>query len=203
MLGAVIAVAASVLLPSVALSAVGKCQRTLVAELGKLVDVRATTLRKCHEAVVKGKSAGPCPDQKATAKIGAAEAKLRSKVNKACGGADRNCGIGTDDESLAAMGWDIGACPGFAGGGCDAPIENCNDVVDCVQCVGGTAVDQALALAYDASGRQRAARFRNARSPSENSSCASSACARRPSSSASRRCSRGRRWARVPTPRRR
>lgn len=148
-LAAAMAVAAAVLAPEAALATVAKCQRTLVVELGKLVNARATILRKCHEAVVNGKSAGPCPDQAAIARIAAAEVKLRSKVNKACGGADQNCGIGTDDESLAAMGWDVGACPGFAGGVCTSPIENCNDVVDCVQCVGGAAVDQAIALAYD------------------------------------------------------
>ena len=136
--------------PPAAVASVAKCEKTLVGEIGKLVAVRTNVLRKCHEAVVKGKHAGPCPDQAATAKIVGAEAKLRAKVNKACGGADQNCGIGSDDEHLAAIGWDVGACPGFAGGGCVAPITDCNDVVDCLQCVGGAAVDQAIGLAYGA-----------------------------------------------------
>ena len=42
--------------------------------------------------------------------FGKAESKLRAAMDKKCGGGDRSCGTGGDDDSLASIGW-----PGAAG----------------------------------------------------------------------------------------
>ena len=129
---------------------VAKCRRTIVGEFGKLAAARTILLRKCHDQVVKGKRPGPCPDAATALKLDAITGKLRAKINKVCGGLDRNCGIGGDDESLVALGWDIGVCPDFVTGGCAGAIADCNDVTACLACVGGAAVDQAMTLTYGA-----------------------------------------------------
>jgi hypothetical protein len=49
-----------------------------------------------------------------------------------------------------SIGWNIGTCPNLETGSCTNMITDCNDVVDCVQCVGDAAVDQAVSLSYDA-----------------------------------------------------
>ena len=124
-----------------------KCERTIVAKLAKLVQGRAKLLAKCREQVLIGKRPGPCPDAAFTAKLGKLDAMLTGAIQKACGGDDHACGT-PDDDGLAAIGWDLGSCPGFEGG-CTAPIVDCGDVAACIGCVGRAAVDQAVALAYD------------------------------------------------------
>lgn len=124
------------------------CRRSINANLGKFVQAKLKLLQKCEDAVVRGKIAGPCPDVGTAAKITRAAGKLRRAVSQRCGGVDRNCGIGGDDETLASIGWNVGSCPGLETAVCSNSIDDCNGVVDCVDCVGQAAVDQAVVLSY-------------------------------------------------------
>ncbi len=124
------------------------CKRAISSSLAKFVQGKTKILRKCNEAVLSGKKPGPCPDAIAAEKIDRLAGKLRRTVSQRCGGQDRNCGLGGDDDSLASIGWDVGTCPNLETGSCNNAISDCNDVVDCITCVGDAAVDQAMGLAY-------------------------------------------------------
>ena len=127
-----------------------KCQREIAKRSAKYVQLLAKQLQKCEERVLKGQSAGPCPDGAIAVKLAKAESKLRASVAKRCGGDDRTCGT-VDDPALGTIGWDIGACPDFEGqGGCTASLAHCGHVADCVACVDGDAVDQLIGLYFDA-----------------------------------------------------
>lgn len=123
------------------------CQREIAKASAKYVQAKLKALQKCNDAVVTDASPGPCPDAKAAGKITKAESKLRSSIDKKCGGADKSCGTGADDDSLAAIGW-TGDCPNFENGGCTNAIADCDDVSDCLVCVDEAAVDQAIDLYY-------------------------------------------------------
>lgn len=125
------------------------CKRAVNSGLAKFVQAKLKYLRKCNEGVVLGKHPGPCPDAATATKITRFAGKLRRSISQRCGGLDRNCGLGGDDDSLSSIGWNVGNCPNFEMGGCSNAIADCNDVVDCVSCVGEAAVDQAVALSYD------------------------------------------------------
>lgn len=123
------------------------CKRGLAASLAKFVQGKTKLLQKCDAAVVAGKRPGPCPDVATSAKIVRLTGKLRRVVSQRCG-LDGNCGIG-DDDDLTAIGWNAGSCPNLENGACTGAIASCNDVVDCLACVGEAAVDRAVDLAYD------------------------------------------------------
>lgn len=143
-----IAVAACLLASATAASADAVlCQRAITGGTARFAQAKMKAMQKCEDAIVNDRG-GACPDGKTTSKIVKASFKLRRAIVKACGGGDANCGTGSDDVSLASIGWDLGACPSFAGGTCTNPIVDCGDVVDCVQCGGDAAVDQTLALTY-------------------------------------------------------
>jgi hypothetical protein len=125
------------------------CQREISKGFAKFTQARLKALGRCEDAVVAGKLAGPCPDGKTAAVLAKAEAKLRSSIANKCGGADHVCGSGSD-ESLASIGWGSGACRNFESGGCTNPIADCDDVAQCLVCVGTAAIDQAIGLYYGA-----------------------------------------------------
>jgi len=125
------------------------CQRAISGGTARFAQAKMQAMQKCEDAIVNGRG-GTCPDGKTAAKISKAAFKLRRAIVKACGGGDANCGTGGDDVALAAIGWDLGACPSFAGGACTNPIVDCGDVVDCVQCGADAAVDQTTELTYGA-----------------------------------------------------
>jgi hypothetical protein len=127
-----------------------KCRTTILEASSAFVQAEARVLRKCREQIVRGKlpAATNClahlPTAKALARAGE---KLRTRITKACGGKDHACGTG-DDDPLASIGWDIGTCSALTGGSCAAPVSSCADIATCVECIGDTAVEQALELAY-------------------------------------------------------
>jgi hypothetical protein len=125
------------------------CQREISKGFTKFTQAKMKALGRCHDAVVTGKFVGACPDQKTAAAITKAQAKLTSGINNKCGGADHVCGQGTD-ETLASIGWDMGACRNFESGGCTNAINDCGGIATCLACVGNAAVDQAMGLYYDA-----------------------------------------------------
>lgn len=125
-----------------------KCQQEIVKDLSKYVQAKNKALQKCNEAVVKGKILGPCPDATAAGKITKADSKLRSGVSKKCGGSTKSCTDG-DAISPASISWPA-TCPNFESGSCNNLIGNCNDISDCLICIGEAAVDQSISLSYDA-----------------------------------------------------
>src|SRR5689334_24247264 len=85
-----------------------KCRRTISKASAVFVQNELKASQRCEDAILRGKFAGPCPDQKATAKIVKLRAKLASVVASACGGRDKACGVGSDDELLPSIGWTMG-----------------------------------------------------------------------------------------------
>ena len=111
---------------------------------------QAERAAKCEDAVVTGKSPGPCPDAKATTAIGKAGTQLQSRDREALRRPDENCATTGDNDSLASIGWNLGTCPGIEGGSCTNTLTHCGDVATCVQCINGSAADQASDLYYEA-----------------------------------------------------
>ena len=142
---------AMVFVPARAGAEPGAC-RAAITKLAAAYDVaRLAALARCEESVVRGKlPAGTtcATEAKAVASLAKAASKLSAGIGKACGGADGVCG-GGDDESLAAIGWNVGACPDFAGAGCTNAIGDCAGIVGCLTCVDTAAVATSLALSYD------------------------------------------------------
>jgi cysteine-rich repeat protein len=127
-----------------------KCQQGIDKASATFVATRLKVLAKCEEAKLKGMlPAGTVceADPSVEARLSTALGKLRSSLDKACGGADGICGTGGDDEAPPSISWP-NACPDFEGLGCDNPIADCRDIGDCLQCVDERAVDQAIALYY-------------------------------------------------------
>ncbi|MEO6029680.1 MAG: hypothetical protein ABIR79_22665 [Candidatus Binatia bacterium] len=135
-------------LPATAQAQAARCQREIVRQAAKFTQAKADALRACEDVRLKTGSADPCPETKASAKIQKAELRMRAKIAQRCGGGDGICGTG-DDPALAAIGWNIGTCPGLDGATCTQPIGNCRDIGDCLACVGHAAVDRAIDLYYD------------------------------------------------------
>lgn len=126
-----------------------KCQRTIARSVAKLVQAKATALRKCEDAVLRGRSGGPCPDAAAAARIAKAATALAKAIDKACGGDDRRCGSShVGEDTPASLGWPT-ACPGFETSACTSAMDDCTGIIQCALCVAEAAVDREIALLYD------------------------------------------------------
>lgn len=141
-----------VAVPGLAGAEPGRC-RSAVAKLGALhARVALAALARCETHVVAGKLPGStdcATDPKAAAARAKAALKVERGIAKHCGGADGACGSGGDDDALAAIGWDLGACPGLAGS-CTGALADCGDVATCLRCVNEAAAEQVRTLAWDA-----------------------------------------------------
>jgi cysteine-rich repeat protein len=126
------------------------CKREISRAGTKFVRAKMKALQKCEDAIVTGKSTGPCPDAKASTAIAKATTKLQVAIGKRCGGPDASCATTGDNDSLASIGWNLGSCPNFENGGCNGTLTHCGDVATCVACINEAAVDQAIDLYYDA-----------------------------------------------------
>jgi hypothetical protein len=137
-----------------------RCSRTINKEYNTFLKNVSKALDKCKISVVtKGVPAtlGDCPDAGASAKIARATSKLKSKIERTCGGRNRTCSAfdtGTAvDVPLADINWNIGECMNFEAGSfadCSMPINDCSDIGECLTCIGSAAVDQGVArLIYD------------------------------------------------------
>ena len=146
MLPLVAVVASALAVARVADAAPTVCQRTIAAKLAKYVNARMRVLEECHEQVITGRRAGPCPDQRTSQHIAKLESQLAKGIALGCGGEDKRCGT-SDDEGLGDIGWGGGECPGFLGA-CAESVESCGDVASCLACVGGAAVEHAMALTF-------------------------------------------------------
>ncbi len=128
-----------------------QCRGTIVLGAVKLAVAQTKALARCRNAELLGKlPPGACPNDRALITIEKTRAKLRSVVVKACGGKDGVCAAGgADDVPLADIGWDVGTCGAVGSTLCLDPIDDCDDVASCVDCVVTQTIDQAFALFYD------------------------------------------------------
>lgn len=141
--------------PCVGDKACKKCERTILKESAKLAQGRAKILAKCELAKVKGKHSDPCPDAKAAEKLAKASTKFAAQLGKQCGGGDKVCnGVGSGgvaEIAPDALLWP-GTCPNFEGSldpACSATVTDCSGILDCLECINDTAVDQAVGLYFD------------------------------------------------------
>jgi cysteine-rich repeat protein len=133
-----------------------KCQRAIAKASSQLAQAEMALVTKCEQSKLHGALPGTTDcstEPKTAAAVDKARGKLQSVIARACGGANKSCAAddgGADaDDSLAAIGWDLGTCPGFEGLPCANPIADCDDIATCIACVTDGAVDQATALYYD------------------------------------------------------
>jgi hypothetical protein len=130
-----------------------RCKAAIVRNSTKFLQSKATALANCERNIVAGKlpPATDCSSEpKAAAAIAKAATRLRATIAASCGGDDRVCGTPDGDDAPATIGWTSGVCPNFENGSCTNAIGNCNDIADCLLCIGEAAVDQAISLYYDA-----------------------------------------------------
>ncbi len=117
--------------------AVRKCQRAIGKESSAFVANQVRALQSCEDRVLRGKSAGPCPDFTAAAKLGKIQTKLQQKLCKVCGGPSRACG-GNDDLTPTQIGF-AATCPSVTipgGASCGGAVGTLGRLVTCLDCVG-------------------------------------------------------------------
>lgn len=128
-----------------------KCKATITKSASQYVQARTKALVKCEGAVVAGKlpQATVCSgEDKTSAAIDKAKTKMEAAIEKACGGADQDCGSTGDNDPLTSIGWNLGTCPDLESSGCSMAINDCDDVSACLECIENKAVDQAVGLYY-------------------------------------------------------
>ncbi len=136
------------MMPALANATALKCRRT-VSKAGAVFAQNALKAsQRCEDAVLRGKLAGPCPDQRATAALTKLRARLGGAIAVACGGGDKHCGDG-DDEILSTIGWTVGICPDIAASGCTNTIVDCAGADECLRCVDEAASNATIDLAFD------------------------------------------------------
>ncbi len=127
-----------------------KCRKAILAEGTTYLQGRLAAVRKCEDAVLKGKFPADtnCTlEAKAAAGISKARARLQGKIAKACGGDDGDCTTVADNEALADLGWS-GGCPNIEGGACAGAVGHCGDVGSCLACLGDAAEASSSRLLY-------------------------------------------------------
>jgi hypothetical protein len=122
-----------------------KCQQAIGKATAAFFASKTKALDKCWDARYNQKHGNACPapgDGKAVAAIQKAEDKKVASICKACGGDDKICG-GLADATRAQIGF-VAHCPAVTipgGSACGGPINNMQDIVDCVDCVTEFKVD--------------------------------------------------------------
>lgn len=143
-----VAVASLLAMPRDAAADPVKCRSAIAKASAQHAQTRSKLLSRCQDRVLRGllPPATDCATEARTAPgLARAEAKLRRTIAAACGGADRACGTGGDDEPLAGVGWDAASCPDVESAGCTQTIRDCGDVADCTLCLNAHASDAVLA----------------------------------------------------------
>lgn len=126
-----------------------KCRRAVAKAAAVFAQGKLKTTQKCEDSILRGTFAGPCPDQKSSTKLAKLRAKLAAVIAAACGGRDKTCGAGSDDEVLSAIGWTMGTCPDIAESGCSNTITSCAGAGECLRCIDEQATDATIDLAFD------------------------------------------------------
>jgi len=137
-------------IPYVAPADVTRCRRSIVKEAARLVQLRSRALALCERKRLKGDPATDCATDTTTAtRIAKAEAKLRERIDRTCGGDDRLCGnVRTGEVERLTTRWPM-RCPSFGGSTspfCTGRLNDCADIATCIACIEGEAVDTALGL---------------------------------------------------------
>ncbi|MCC6763030.1 MAG: hypothetical protein IT293_00060, partial [Deltaproteobacteria bacterium] len=128
-----------------------RCKATVVRNAAKFLQSKATAVANCERDIVLGRLPGSTDchtETRAAAAIAKAADRMRAKIAGACGGADQVCGTPDGDDAPGAIGWGA-VCPNFENGACGMAVAHCGDVVECLQCISGAAIDQAASLFYD------------------------------------------------------
>jgi len=122
-----------------------RCQATIGHAATTFLTAKSKALTKCWLAVSSGNATGSCPeaDGAVAGAIAKAVSKEISAICKVCGGADRACG-GGDDLTPAELGF-VSPCPSVQPPGgarsCAHAVASLQDIVDCIDCVTGFAVE--------------------------------------------------------------
>jgi len=137
-----------------------KCQRAVSRGAARYAATHAALLAKCEVARVKGVHGDPCPDpagpagsfgRRTAEKIARAQSKLRAAIARRCGGDDRACGGDLTGEVTPALLDFPAPCPSFAQNPaleCTQPLNDCDDLADCLICIGETAVAQGITRTF-------------------------------------------------------
>jgi hypothetical protein len=144
-LGAVFAVAVLGAAPAGA-DPVG-CGAAIARAGARYAQVASKAVARCRDRVLRGRLP-PSTACRNDAHLPAAAARLAAAVAAACCGADGVCGTG-DDETLAAVGWDVGQCPDLEHVGCTGALAGMADVAPCVACVATAAADRLFGFEFD------------------------------------------------------
>ncbi len=126
-----------------------RCKREIAKASAKFAQAKMRVLQKCEDGRLLGKVTGSCPDVKSSTAITKASAKLRTAIDKKCGGKDQDCTNAADNDPLASIGWGS-SCPNFEDGSCNNAITDCDGISNCLLCVGEAAIDQGIDLYYGA-----------------------------------------------------
>ena len=122
-------------------SATNLCQRSLGQASTKFFLDRLKALQKCWDGRLRGKHANACPDPgdgKAVTRIAHAEESKQTRICRACGGADHQCG-GGDDLTTGQVGFAAMCSDETAPSdnqSCGAAVADMSGVVTCVDCAG-------------------------------------------------------------------
>jgi len=147
------AVTCTLVAPTRARADGASCQRAITRVSAAYVEGRANALARCQDGKTRGRlrPGDTCAaDPKTLRALETLRVDLFAGINRACGGANRDCGD-PDDLPLVETGWgDVPACPDVAASGCTNPITNCTGIATCLQCLGTRAVDRALETATGA-----------------------------------------------------
>lgn len=140
-----------ILTPPLAHATPVRCSRAIANAGAVFVQTTLNASQRCEDNIIRGRFAGPCPDGQMAVKLARINTKLDDSIRRRCGGGDRVCGSGGDDDAMATIGWNIGQCPTIVGGGqCANAIADCGDVADCLDCIEGAVTGDAITLAFGA-----------------------------------------------------
>jgi hypothetical protein len=120
-----------------------RCRQTIAKEFAKFVKTTTGVVRKCNDTAVRSGAAASAPggDINAcdtAAKVSAGLPRMAGKIDAKCDGE----GISPSDIQWPAT------CPDIEGGSCGAAIGDGNDIADCLDCAGRSAVAQSMDLSY-------------------------------------------------------
>ncbi len=128
-----------------------KCARKVADSSADYVKARAKALEKCYLGNFRrDQPISSCLAEPDTGKtIEKAKAKLRTAIETACGGKNKDCNTADDDDvDPEAIGFPF-LCPNFGGADCPDETEEivtCFDVATCVLCIDAATVDPAMSL---------------------------------------------------------
>ncbi|TMA54115.1 MAG: hypothetical protein E6J75_14380 [Deltaproteobacteria bacterium] len=135
------------------------CRREIAKQSARYVQSVMKARERCADRVIAGRlpPATDCRSEPTTAlRLASAAEKASAGVVRACCGTDGLCAT-ADDDSLAALGWDVGSCPNLQNGACMNAVGGDADIPVCFTCIGAAAVGRLIALDFGPDGPAPAA----------------------------------------------